>query len=253
MQNDNLATLQTIWNSIVKTDEQSEYNADHNFDHLLNLFKIGDFYYYIFNLQTSQLEFISPGIESITGISVDDFNPQQFLKMIHPADYTHYLNSEATAIQFAMNFEAEKLVKYKIRTDFRLINSKGETLRILQHLHPLQISKAGGIIRCLGIHTDISYLNVMGRSILSFIGMDGEPNFIDLEIIEKFKPTKEILTSREKELLRYLFKGQSSKQIAYHLSLSEATVNTHRRNILAKTSCNSIQEVIYKAIENGWI
>ena len=253
MQNEHLNTLQTIWNSIVKTDEESEYLTDYNFEHLLNLFKVGDFYYYIFNLQTSQVEFISPSVETITGISPENFTPRKFLQMIHPADYTHYLNSEATAIKFAMNFDAKRLVKYKVRTDFRLINTKGETLRILQHLHPLQISKAGGIIRCLGIHTDISYLNVMGRPILSFIGMDGEPNFIDLEIIEKFKPTKEILTAREKELLRYLFKGQSSKQIAYHLSLSEATVNTHRRNILAKTSCNSIQEVIYKAIENGWI
>lgn len=253
MQNDHLNTLRNIWNSIVKTNEDSEPDYQLNFDHLLQLFHVGDFYYYIFNLQTSTIEYVHPNVEYITGIPAKDYTPEKFISVLHPEDYTNYLNSEATAIEFALNFDAEKLIKYKIRNDFRIIKPSGEIIRILYHIHPLQISKANGIIRCLGIQSDITFLKPVGKSILSFIGMHGEPSYIDIDIVQKFKPTNEILTRREKEILKLLYKGESSKQVAYELHLSEATVNTHRRNILNKTHSNSIQEVIYKAIENGWI
>ncbi|HEY4540343.1 MAG TPA: LuxR C-terminal-related transcriptional regulator [Faecalibacter sp.] len=254
MENDVLNAIKKIWNAIVKSNTDEEPNFETNFDHIIDLFHFGDSYYYIFNLQNSVIEYVHPNVEKVLGLKPDEFTTEKFMEIVHPDDLPHFMNMENTAIKFALNFTPEQLQNYKVRSDFRIVNPiTKENIRILKHIHPLQFTENNGVLRCLGIHTDISYLNVMGRPILSFIGMDGEPNFIDLEIIEKFKPTKEILTAREKELLRYLFKGQSSKQIAYHLSLSEATVNTHRRNILAKTSCNSIQEVIYKAIENGWI
>ena len=254
MENDVLDSVKKIWYSITKsgTNQASEFQT--NFDHLIEMFHFGESYYYIFNLQNSVIEYVHPNVEQITGVKPNEFTTEKFISLVHPDDLPHFINMENTAIKFALNFEPNELANYKVRSDFRIINQKtNESIRILKHIHPLQFTENDGILRCLGIHTDISYLKPYGKPILSFIGLNGLPNFINIEVEEIFKPTNEILTQREKEILKLLYKGESSKQVAAELFLSEATVNTHRRNILSKTNCKSIQEVIYKAIENGWI
>ncbi|KAB3868777.1 response regulator transcription factor, partial [Phocaeicola vulgatus] len=53
---------------------------------------------------------------------------------------------------------------------------------------------------------------------------------------------RNILSEREKELLRCITKGLSSKEIAAALYISVNTVNRHRQNILEKLSVgNSIE------------
>ncbi|HLB94811.1 MAG TPA: response regulator transcription factor [Nitrospiria bacterium] len=61
------------------------------------------------------------------------------------------------------------------------------------------------------------------------------------------------LTSREKEILQFLAKGESNKEIANALSISEHTVKIHLKNILKKLHMNNrIQAAIY-AHEQGLI
>jgi DNA-binding CsgD family transcriptional regulator len=45
----------------------------------------------------------------------------------------------------------------------------------------------------------------------------------------------------------------SSKQIATELSISPFTVETHRKNLLAKTETSSTGQLIAKAIREGWV
>ena len=46
---------------------------------------------------------------------------------------------------------------------------------------------------------------------------------------------KELLSPREKEVLRMMFDGLTNKEIAQNLFISYETVKTHRKNILHKT------------------
>jgi len=58
----------------------------------------------------------------------------------------------------------------------------------------------------------------------------------------------ETLTPRETEVLRLLAAGQSNKEIAYNLGISEKTVKTHVSNILAKLGVPSrTQAALYAA------
>lgn len=54
---------------------------------------------------------------------------------------------------------------------------------------------------------------------------------------EPFKRTtaKELLSKREKEVLRMMFDGLTNKEIAQNLFISFETVKSHRKNILLKT------------------
>jgi DNA-binding NarL/FixJ family response regulator len=49
------------------------------------------------------------------------------------------------------------------------------------------------------------------------------------------KPTDDLLSKREKEVLRLMFDGLTNKEIAGKLFISFETVKSHRKNILHKT------------------
>ena len=62
---------------------------------------------------------------------------------------------------------------------------------------------------------------------------------------------KDALTPREHEILGYLAKGASNKEIARTLDLAESTVKIHVQHILRKLNLSSrVQAAVY-AIEHG--
>lgn len=56
------------------------------------------------------------------------------------------------------------------------------------------------------------------------------------------------LTRREKEIIRLLANGKSSRDIAEDLFVSVHTVQTHRKNIIRKTGCHSFAELLKFAL-----
>jgi DNA-binding NarL/FixJ family response regulator len=61
------------------------------------------------------------------------------------------------------------------------------------------------------------------------------------------------LTERETEVLRLMARGQSNKQIAYSLHISEKTVKTHVSNILSKLGVQSRTQATLYAIRIGLV
>ena len=79
-------------------------------------------------------------------------------------------------------------------------------------------------------------------------------------LIDQFRPNEkekdedlyDSLTPREKEILAWLTKGISNKEIARFLSVSESTIKLHVQNILRKLNLHSrVQAAIY-ALEHGF-
>jgi DNA-binding CsgD family transcriptional regulator len=63
----------------------------------------------------------------------------------------------------------------------------------------------------------------------------------------------EQLSKRETEILKWLAKGLSNKEIANKLNISIHTVNTHRKNIMDKTSIRSLAGLTVYAVSKGII
>ena len=61
------------------------------------------------------------------------------------------------------------------------------------------------------------------------------------------------LTSRETQILNYIAEGNSNKQIAYILEISEQTIKNHVSNILHKLNANDRAHAVVLAIRYGWI
>jgi DNA-binding CsgD family transcriptional regulator len=60
-------------------------------------------------------------------------------------------------------------------------------------------------------------------------------------------PTSTSISPREKEVLRLVAAGYSSKQIAAELAISENTVETHRRHLLEKFKVNNSTALVKEA------
>ncbi len=67
------------------------------------------------------------------------------------------------------------------------------------------------------------------------------------------KKEKNYLSEREKEVLTYLAKGYSIKEIADKIHLSPHTVLSHRKNISAKTGIKTIAGLTVYAVSNQLI
>ena len=62
-------------------------------------------------------------------------------------------------------------------------------------------------------------------------------------------PQRDLLTLREREVLKHIANGESNKQIARELDLSVRTVETHRLNIKRKLGIDGQAELIKFAVE----
>jgi DNA-binding NarL/FixJ family response regulator len=62
-----------------------------------------------------------------------------------------------------------------------------------------------------------------------------------------------LLSEREKEVLKLVVKGKSAQEMADELFLSIHTVYTHRKNILKKLSCKNATELLNYAMSKGLI
>ena len=56
------------------------------------------------------------------------------------------------------------------------------------------------------------------------------------------------LTPRERQVLEFIVDGEPNKRIAYHLGLSEKTIEFHRANIMRKLEAKSLAELVRKTI-----
>jgi len=69
----------------------------------------------------------------------------------------------------------------------------------------------------------------------------------------RFPEDEKLLTAREKEILQLIFDDHSNKEISKKLSISERTVEAHRRNIYEKTKTHTLVGLLRFALDNGLV
>lgn len=210
------------------------------------LFNVGKFYYYLFDRRDDTFRYVCPEIATVLGYTPEIFNLKFFLSKIHPEDQATFLKHENRAIAFFKKLPCEKMTKYKVVHDYRIENSDGRYIRILQQVINIHCDADNNILLLIGVHTDISFLKKENSSSLSFIGLDGEPTFTDVDLRQEYQMVNSNFTKREKEIINCLLAGDQTKEIAKRLNISKFTVDTHRRNILAKTDTRNTLELAVK-------
>ncbi len=67
------------------------------------------------------------------------------------------------------------------------------------------------------------------------------------------EPAWEVLTNRERQVIKLIAEGYKTREIAEYLSLSPKTVEKHRTNLMRKLDLHSVSAVTLFAIQNGLI
>ncbi|HUQ66277.1 MAG TPA: LuxR C-terminal-related transcriptional regulator [Flavitalea sp.] len=227
--------------------EQNPHNK------LWPFFLFGDCYYFIIDHQTLAIDFVSKEVEDVLGYLPTEFAISSMDSKIHPDDRFWLLTIRKRIVDFFSQLPIDKLMKYKVRYDLRYKKKNGQYTRILHQGILLEHDDKGTFTKTLNVHTDISYLKQDGKPVLSFIGLEGEPSFIDVASENVLHKGKKVLTERERQVLKLLINGKLSKEIGSILKISKQTVDTHRKNMLRKKKLSTTGELVGKAIRLGWI
>ncbi len=247
-----------IWTAISGVKKTNDLNFELEIHkRLLNIFHIGPYYYYVFNVNNPCFEFMSPLIKEVLGYESDDVEVHSFINNIHPDDQPWFLNFENKVCDFFKGLTIDQIPNYKVSYDYRIKKQNGEYIRILQQVLVIDYDTNGNILRTLGVHTDISSLKPTFdtgiKSKLSFIGLNGQPSYYDVDVKEVFKTSNSQVTKRERDILCLLLDGKNSLEIAKLLIISKFTVDTHRKNLLNKMKVNNTAELVSKSIKMGWV
>ena len=70
---------------------------------------------------------------------------------------------------------------------------------------------------------------------------------------DNWKPFPKLLTGREKEILRFIAEGRSSKEIGGLLFVSARTVEHHRSNVMSKLNLKNTASLIKYAVCQGYL
>jgi len=244
--------LRKIWDTISKDYEGKNASFDIKVHKkLLDIFQVGDYFYYIVNVRKSVLEMVSPEMEKVLGYPLENMTLDFLVSLMHPEDLPYFLNFEVAVSKFMGSMTGDRLFKYKVQYDFRARKADGSYIKILHQY--IVIQKNDTDVLTFAVDTDITNLKKENKPMLSFIGMDGEPSYHNVDVDNVFKPTNHIFTKREREIIKALASGMSSLEIAQSLNISRYTVDSHRKNMLKKTEAKSTNEVIQIAFKNGWV
>lgn len=221
---------------------------------ILNLFQAGPSYYFVFNVNKGEFMYISPEIKDILGYEADELSAYEFINKIHPEDQRYFIAFEEKLRQFFRTLTLEQISRYKIQYDFRVADKEGKYRQILHQMIIIQYDDNKNLERSLGVHSDISHIKYGGAPKLSFIGQDSEPSYYEVPTdVTIFIPRKRTFTNREEQVLRRIIEGATSTRISEEMCISIHTVNSHRKNILKKSGCDSVTELISKTITKGWV
>ncbi len=203
---------------------------------------------YVVNWKTIKIDY-QRGIDKLLGYSKEEFNHDLLAEFYHPDDIERYVYLVKLTNEWARKlkpepFSVETLIDYRIR------KKDGNYVKVMRQSTVFESCKDKSIKSSFSLLTNISRIKTSTSVNLSVISNEnGRVLLEDVQnetVLPQFSP-------RELEILIKLKEGLNSKAIAEVLHISSHTVDTHRRNALAKTPCKNIVELVQMAIKMGII
>ncbi|MCF6222975.1 MAG: LuxR C-terminal-related transcriptional regulator [Flavobacteriaceae bacterium] len=214
-------------------------------------------FFMITNTNKDNYELISNNLEYATGLSkaaLMENGISYFLSLIHPKEIENYMQIIKEFMEFyLLNYKVEDLKKLEFQYNYRIKGSNGKYLNILENQVNLLTDDKGKP------NIDLRHFTVFGEgkpkpmeAVVRYLNDQNEYKTVfrkiyGCELLENG------ISIRELEILKLLILGLTSKQIANKLSISEHTVKTHRKNMIAKCKVKNIIELCVQYIKEGII
>jgi DNA-binding CsgD family transcriptional regulator len=225
---------------------------------IASIFCPGFFYYFIFDFGTYQFSTVSESYKRIIGLDPNTLTIDGLFSRVHPDDVDFYSRSEKLIGDFIFKIlTPPQILNYKFTYSFRNRMADGSYKLFLQQVVTLSIDEKGRLGKTFCVHSDISHITTTNNRKVSFLGLNGEPSYTNIDVyqdsLDFLEEDKTNLTSRELEILRFLAEGKTASEIGAALFISEGTVRKHRENLLKKTNSKNTAQMISKSIREGII
>ncbi|MDZ7715325.1 MAG: LuxR C-terminal-related transcriptional regulator [Balneolaceae bacterium] len=210
----------------------------------------GTFSYTIMDFSSAEFLHVAEDIDQIWGYPAESFLEHgiQFLFNFFPEEHhdAHFKISTA-AWTYGNSLPPEKLLYSTANFDNINRRKNGDLFRILTRQITVRLDGDGKIWLTLAIFTDISHIKepeIKDEPRLSYyIPKTGE--FLIYNPSTESMINLDILTDRERDILQLSARDKTASEIADELYISPYTVQTHRANILKKTGCKNMAELVY--------
>jgi len=207
-------------------------------------------YFFVGDLFQARILFTSKRSMDIIGIDPNELNPYHNIEAAHPDEVHRNTRGWSKLIQTGTELLAAKSGSSLLSVNMKLRNPKGDYREILFQCYLFYRAMPYETVYLLQVHTDIDsikkrkhgYHYYSGNDLLNF-------RFPDDRLLLMGNP----YSTRELEVIKLIYQGLSSEQIAEKIFISTNTVNTHRRNILHKTGKSHITDLILELKENGML
>lgn len=235
-----------------------------NYSHYLksNESLIGNLQQVVFmiDFMNDSFPYISPNSFTVYGYSDHEMYRMgfsKFMEFLHPKDHEIIVQQvfpEGSVI--AQQYSLEDIFNVIITFSYRLKQKNGEYITLLNEFSKLVVDEDGNPLIVMGTTTNISEIHTKPElfSKIYFKKSNGKKE----KIFERYYSLEDDiddfgLTKKEIEIIKFIHKGLSSKEIANLTNRSEETIKSQRKSILSKTGCQSMTEVVVLAVKNNWV
>jgi len=213
---------------------------------------------YMLHLPNASYLYLSDNIEVISGVTLDTFiteGLQVFGRLIPERDLKIVNEIHRVAVNTLFSLaEPSRTSTYAV-FQYRITRPDGEVRWVEQTSFPIVFGPDGGLAVEWGLCADITEAktddDICWR--VGYTDVNGKIQTQGGRYNEQILAFQEMLTEREKEILIFLAQGCSSRDIAEILAISEQTVMSHRKNMLAKTHSANTAALVHTAARLGWV
>lgn len=174
---------------------------------------------------------------------VDSSDEDLIYLRLHPEDLVEKRMLEYAYFKHVDSLTGEEKLRFKATCTIRIRNHKGDYMAVsnsTQVLYPSPKGKIWLILCCYDLAPQAGGREGIEARIVN--NSTGE-----IIPVAAHAQRNQILSEREKEILRLIRDGKPSKLIAEELHISINTVNRHRQNILSKLSVGNSMEAVMAA------
>jgi DNA-binding CsgD family transcriptional regulator len=231
-----------------------------DFEKHLAVFSAIDRYCYVV-ADVTQLKLVKAGgsFLQMTGYEPSEFENKLYNKLLKVHSLRDLIRgalggSKYYKYLYSQPPENRYFIKANRTVDIKCKN--GTKLHCLAQSIPIAFNDKMEPIFFLNILSDLSQIKPDNSYSHYIVDASNEEKIITIPIQFNKKihaNSNSILSLAEIRVLKLLAKGNSSKQIADSLFISEHTVKNHRKSMLKKYECNSSAELVKHALKDGII
>ena len=214
--------------------------------------------YFVIDYTRSSYKLLTENFKSVVGFDSREFiegGLGLIMNLFHADDFKIYNQKVFTAnLSFLKNTPQTDHHNHIFSYTFRIKSASGKYKWILQRGSYITSKETNMPLYSMGMAMDLTNYKtdtIMLHTIEKNDQHNGLFNAINLET-NYFYPNEEdaLFTPQEKNAIKWIADGLSSKQLADKLFVSEHTIISHRKNMLKKTNTKNVAELVAFSIRN---